>query len=174
MALILPIFLLFLIGVVDFARGIYTYAVISNGAREGARYAIVHGALSQSVDASCGSGPGTPSMTKDPKGGFVIQATGANAPAWATPLPGGCAAPVSVPAVGLDPGRYSASVCWGQSCTIPADCGGAGTSATPNTTNAISVPVTVRTCYRFSAILFSLLPVGPISLAAEATLAIAH
>ncbi len=172
-ALVLPLFLLFLLGVVDFGRGIYTYAVISNGAREGARYAIVHGALSQSIDGLCGSGPGTSSTTKDTKGGFVVEATGAAAPAWALPLAAGCVAS-AVPAVGLDPTQYSASVCWGAGCTVPADCRGAGANTTPNTTNAIDVPVTVRTCYRFSAITASLFPVGPIALAAEATLTIAH
>src|SRR3989304_4023625 len=61
----LPLFMLFLLGVVDFGRGIYAYSVISNGAREGARYAIVHGALAQSIDGSCGSGPGASGTRKD-------------------------------------------------------------------------------------------------------------
>lgn len=30
-------------GIVDFGRGLYTYHLVSNGARAGSRYAIVHG-----------------------------------------------------------------------------------------------------------------------------------
>ncbi len=41
-ALILPIFLLILFGVVDFGRAIYTYNALSNAAREAGRTAIVN------------------------------------------------------------------------------------------------------------------------------------
>lgn len=40
-ALILPIFLLMIMGVVDFGRAIYAYNAVSNAAREGARLLIV-------------------------------------------------------------------------------------------------------------------------------------
>jgi len=41
-ALILPILLLMLIGIFDFGRAVFIYNAISNGAREGARYGIIH------------------------------------------------------------------------------------------------------------------------------------
>jgi len=41
-ALILPLLLLLLMGIFDFARGIYAYNTVSNAAREGARVAIVN------------------------------------------------------------------------------------------------------------------------------------
>jgi len=170
-ALALPVFLLIVMAIVDTGRGIYIYAVMSNGAREGARYAIVHGELSQTIDASCGSGPGTSATTKDVKGAFVIQATGATVPGWALPMPVGCAAPVSVPPVGLDPSRYSSSVCWGDDCTVPADCGAAGTNTAPS--NSPDVPVSVRTCYQFAAIIPSFFG-QTINLRADTTLTITH
>ncbi len=40
-ALVLPIIILIVVGVVDLGRAIYAYSVISNAAREGARYASV-------------------------------------------------------------------------------------------------------------------------------------
>ena len=40
-ALILPIFLLLLVGIFDFGRAIYAYNTVSNAAREGGRLAIV-------------------------------------------------------------------------------------------------------------------------------------
>jgi Flp pilus assembly protein TadG len=169
-ALVLPVFLLIVLGTIDFGRAIYIYSVMSNGAREGARYAIVHGSKAQSIDGSCASGPGT--VTTDTLGALVVKATGASAPGWAA-VPAGCAAPVTVPPVGLDLSVYAATVCWGDECTVPNDCGAAGTNAAPRT-NDPDQPVTVRTCYRFRAILPSLFGVGPIPLAAETQLYIAH
>ena len=168
-ALVLPIFLVMVLGTIDFGRAIYYYSIIANGAREGARYAIVHGSVAQMIDGSCGSGPGATSS--DSLGALVIEATGARPAPWAPP-PGGCPAPITVPPVGLDLSVYRATACWGDGCSVPADCGGAGTSTAPS--NVPNVPVTVRTCYGFSAILPSLFGVGPIPLAAEATLYIAH
>lgn len=41
-ALILPVLVLILMGVFDFGRAFFGYNAISNGAREGARYGIIH------------------------------------------------------------------------------------------------------------------------------------
>jgi Flp pilus assembly protein TadG len=51
-ALVAPIFFLVLLSIVEFGRYIYTVQILNDAAREGARYAIVHG--SQSL---CPSGP---------------------------------------------------------------------------------------------------------------------
>jgi hypothetical protein len=51
-ALVLPIFLLVLYSIIEFGRYIYTVQVLNDAAREGARYAIVHGS-----QALCPSGP---------------------------------------------------------------------------------------------------------------------
>jgi hypothetical protein len=44
-ALVAPIFFLMLFGIIDFGRYVYYVQVLNNAAREGARYAIVHGEL---------------------------------------------------------------------------------------------------------------------------------
>lgn len=40
-ALILPVFVLVLVGILDFGRGVYAYNTLNNAAREGSRLAIV-------------------------------------------------------------------------------------------------------------------------------------
>jgi hypothetical protein len=51
-AMVIPVFLLCLYGIIEFGRYVYTVQILNNAAREGARYAIVHGA-----DSMCPSGP---------------------------------------------------------------------------------------------------------------------
>lgn len=75
-ALVIPIFLLVLYGIIEFGRYVYTVQVVNNAAREGARYAIVHGAKSLSP-----SGPmpgdlvfGVPTNATDPTGENVRDA----------------------------------------------------------------------------------------------------
>lgn len=51
-ALVAPIFFFVLFGILEFGRSVYVTQMLANAAREGARYAIVHGAASQ-----CPSGP---------------------------------------------------------------------------------------------------------------------
>src|SRR5436190_24118651 len=90
-ALVFPVFLLLALILVDFARGIFIYSVISDASREGARYAIVHGTLADS-DNPPSSGPGT----ADPDGSSYV-----------------------VPAAeefifGLDKSAFTVGVCWGS------------------------------------------------------------
>lgn len=46
-ALMLPILLLLLVGIVDFGRAFYAYIAVTNAAREGARYAVEHSTTDQ-------------------------------------------------------------------------------------------------------------------------------
>jgi Flp pilus assembly protein TadG len=77
-ALVLPIFLLMLFGVIDLGRVIWTIDNISNAAREGARYASVHGS---SDVTTCPTGPslgttpttGCPTWTPESKEPTRIQ-----------------------------------------------------------------------------------------------------
>ena len=41
-ALLIPLFMLIVMGVLDLGRGVYAYSVVANSAREGARYGTVH------------------------------------------------------------------------------------------------------------------------------------
>ena len=70
-ALIAPFFLLLIFGIIEFGRYVYTVQVLNNAAREGARYAIVHGA-----ESFCPSGPmpGGASNWCDPSGDKVTDA----------------------------------------------------------------------------------------------------
>jgi TadE-like protein len=56
-ALVLPLFLLMLFGIVDIGRAIWAYDDVSNAAREGARYASVHGNTRESDATFCQTGP---------------------------------------------------------------------------------------------------------------------
>jgi hypothetical protein len=69
-AIVLPTFVLIFFAILQFALTTYYGQVLNNAAREGARYAIVHGA-----DALCPSGP-MPTLTLnpcDPGGNRVVQ-----------------------------------------------------------------------------------------------------
>ena len=71
-SLVAPIFFLILFGIVEFGRAVYYIQILNNSAREGARYAIVHG--NESTDPT-GPPPGFPLKTNaDPYAGDVKQA----------------------------------------------------------------------------------------------------
>jgi hypothetical protein len=67
-ALVLPIFLLVLYGIIELGRYVYMVQVLNDAAREGTRYAIVHGS-----QALCPSGPmpGGATNACDPNGDKV-------------------------------------------------------------------------------------------------------
>jgi uncharacterized protein (UPF0333 family) len=157
-ALVFPLFLLIILIVVDLARAIYVYSVISDAAREGARYAIVHGTQA-ATDNPPVSGPGS----GDPNGSVYVVPQ------------------AKAVAVGVDQSILKVGACWGFGCQVPADCG-TGTNAANSP--VANVPVTVRTCYAFQPItftpirfLFSIFKVNwnqTINLGAESTLTITH
>ncbi|HSO28333.1 MAG TPA: TadE/TadG family type IV pilus assembly protein [Candidatus Sulfomarinibacteraceae bacterium] len=62
-AIVAPIFFLIVFAIIDFGRYVYYVQVLNNAAREGTRYAIVHGANSLSP-----TGP-----PHDPSGAAVIE-----------------------------------------------------------------------------------------------------
>lgn len=66
-ALVAPVFLLLLFGLIETGRFILYYEVLSNATRDGARYAIVNGANS----LTCPTGPAIP-------GGWDCDPTGAD------------------------------------------------------------------------------------------------
>ena len=74
-ALVAPIFFLILFSIIDFGRYVYYVQILNNAAREGARYAIVHGA--NSFQSSGPPAPGTTSS--DPSGANVITVVRRNA-----------------------------------------------------------------------------------------------
>ena len=92
-ALTLPLLLMLLFGIVEFGRVIFVYNSLSNAAREGARYAIIHPAsvsLTRCVDAgpsdtivlaACASTQGLPQdmvevQVSTPSGAVRVVVTG--------------------------------------------------------------------------------------------------
>jgi TadE-like protein len=71
-ALVAPIFFLLLFSIIELGRAVYYIQMLNNAAREGARYAIVHGA-----ESLCPSGPFPPSYSStnpcDPTGDEVVK-----------------------------------------------------------------------------------------------------
>jgi TadE-like protein len=66
-ALVAPLLILLLLSIIEFGRAVYYIQMLDNAAREGARYAIVHGAAS-----GCPSGPmPTGPNACDPGGAYV-------------------------------------------------------------------------------------------------------
>ena len=70
-ALIAPIFFLLLFALIEFGRVVYTIQMLNNAAREGARYAIVHGAASNSPSGPFPSSYGS-TNSYDPTGQYVV------------------------------------------------------------------------------------------------------
>ncbi len=149
-ALIFPILALLVFGLVDFGRAIFIYSAVQDAAREGARYAIVHGSLAESLDKECASGPGA---SCDPTGNNVATQS-------------------KKYSFGLDPSQLTAAACWGFGCTVSADCSTASNAL--NASDTPLTPVTVDACYRFSTISGAFLPIGPLTLRAQATLTVNH
>ena len=75
-ALVLPIFLLLLFGLIDGGRLVYHHSVLSQAAREGARLASVEASWIGSGDAGCGSagGPVCPASAASMKTDIVMAA----------------------------------------------------------------------------------------------------
>jgi Flp pilus assembly protein TadG len=75
-AFVIPIFLFLLYSIIEFGRYVYTVQILNNAAREGARYAIVHGSTSL-----CPSGPMPGGATNwcDPNGTKVTAVVTSNA-----------------------------------------------------------------------------------------------
>jgi Flp pilus assembly protein TadG len=70
-ALIAPIFFFALFALIEFGRAVYTIQMLNSAAREGARYAIVHGAASSSPSGPFPASYGT-TNSYDPTGTYVV------------------------------------------------------------------------------------------------------
>jgi Flp pilus assembly protein TadG len=79
MALVLPVLLLLIGGIVDFGRAYFTQIMLTNAAREGARAGIVQGNVVNRANAAGLTTPGwqTPTFTGDcaatPTGDIVVS-----------------------------------------------------------------------------------------------------
>jgi len=74
-ALILPILMLILLGVVDFGRVFYYWTSIANAAREGARYAITH---PTAITSTCKADPSNVKYRVKQEAGTTVVLTDSN------------------------------------------------------------------------------------------------
>jgi hypothetical protein len=150
-SLVLPLFLLLLIGIFDFGRIVWARNALENAARESARFAIVHGGT---VLTKCPIGPLDPTHPGAdgacPAGGSPdTQPAKAVAQAWAIAAGDG----------------FATTICYGLACS--------GDVSTD--TNRRGAPVTVRTSSTIALIVPQLfriinINIGTISLDSSITM----
>ncbi len=150
-ALVAPLFFALTFGLFEFGRAIYYTQVVNNAAREGARYAIVHGSNSLSP-----SGPMINGNFWDPSGQKVVEA-------------------VESFAVGLDLELLSVMVCWNGKPPAPvtAPCDNAAGDLGPGNNDPGST-VYVRVTYLLRPVLGGVIPLPTTTLTGESTLVIHH
>ena len=152
-ALVLPVFLLCMFGIIDLGRVIWANNALANAAREGARFAIVHGG---SPLTACPVGP--------PASTAVVPPASSSCP---HPSPSKQAirnvALRHAVAGGSD---TTVTVCYGESC--------AGDVDAPDATNARGSPVSVRVTSNISLVTGSFLGTGNFSAAGSATMLVNH
>ncbi len=148
-ALVAPFFFLLLFSLIEFGRAVYYIQVLNNAAREGARYAIVHGA----EVAGCPSGPmplGYGANPCDPSGARVVGA-------------------VKDAAIGIiDPGIavFAVTVRW---CDTPACPGTLGDG-----TNERNQTVKVDVSYTYEAVIGAIVPLPTFTLSGGSSLVVNH
>lgn len=152
LAIILPVFLALLIGVFDVGRAVWVNNTLATGAREAARFAIVHGG---SGIPTCPVGPAGPdamvpnASEECPHPSPSKQAIKDTAERWISGI-----------------GSVTISVCYGEvdSCVGDAD--------EPGATNARGTPITVTVSTDVALVAPSLLGLGDIHLAASSTMTV--
>jgi Flp pilus assembly protein TadG len=110
-AMILPLFLLIIFGLIDLGRFVITDHILSQAAREGARQAAVEASWLGSTDTSCGK-PGGPTCPAN------VTALRADALAAANTMVEGLGGTVSDLYISCDaPGNAPTGLWTGTSCT---------------------------------------------------------
>jgi TadE-like protein len=157
-ALVLPLFLAILIGMVDIGRAIWANNVIANAAREAARYAIVHGGTSTN---ECPAGP--PVTTGSNK--TVIPTGPTTSCPYYSPSKEGIrdAARSFAIAAGFPVTIY---VCYGLNCSGDTDINGA--------TNARGTPVTVHVTSEVPMIVPKLVGINQLNVDATSSMLVSH
>ena len=153
-ALIAPLFFLLLFSIIEFGRAVYYIQMLNNAAREGARFAIVHGAKS----TSCSSGPMPitipPTESCDPTGANIVAVVKNYA----------------VAIIDSGPTDFAVNVKW------------CATVACPNTnligkgdgTNARNQTVAVEVAYTFRPMIAGVVPLPTFTLSGGSNLVVNH
>jgi Flp pilus assembly protein TadG len=157
-ALVLPLFLVMLMGVIDVGRAIWAQNSLASAAREGARFAIVHGG---SETTACPVGP-TARTTP------AIPAASSSCP---YPSPSKQAIKDAVIAAATAGGTsLTVTVCYGTGCSGDTD----AVIATVQQTNSRGTPVTVAVSSRINLITPSLLGMSGFGISSMTTMVVNH
>lgn len=152
-ALVAPVFVLILIGMVDVGHAVWANNAVANAAREAARYTTVHGGTTANT---CPIGP--------PAEKTVIPVASSSCP---YPSPSKQATRETALAYLIAGGsETTVTVCYGSGCSGDTDASGA--------TNARGTPVTVSVTTRVYMTLPSLLGLGPIQVTGTSTMLVNH
>jgi hypothetical protein len=178
LAIVLPVFLVLLMGIFDLGRVIWARNSLENAAREGARYAIVHG---DSSGQTCPVGPAEGKWV-DLSAVPVSPATWTSCPYPACPLANRSGSTcsswpnVGSPSYSLRQSIYNAAknfaVAGGTGLTVTV-CYGSGCSGNTDTTPVTTVrstPVTVTMTSTMGLIVPSLLHLGPFTVTGTSTM----
>lgn len=150
-ALVIPIFVVLLFGIVDFGRVIWARSSLENAAREGARYAIVHG-------------------------GTAIQPCPVGPTALVPPLPTPSCPHPSPSKESIELAAKSFAIAPGSGLTVTACYHLAGTTCTGNTenpsniTNVRGTAITVTATSTLDLIVPSLLHLGSFTVTGSSTM----
>lgn len=142
-ALVAPLFFLLIFAIIDFGRYVYYVQILNNAAREGARYAIVHG--SNGLPSSGPPAPGT--VSADPTGNDVKKVV----------------RDYLVGVIGTGTSVLDVSVCWlNQPTGTMPRCGGS---------NARGNPVEVTVDYQFRSVI-PIVPLPAVQIRGGSTLVV--
>lgn len=153
-ALVIPIFMVILIGMIDLGRVVWANNTVSNAAREAARFAIVHGG---SRSTACPVGPAVSGKT------IVPPASSA------CPYPSPSTEAISNVARAFTIAGGSAltiTVCYGSGCS--------GNTHAAGATNARGTPVTVTVTSRVDMIMGNLIGIASAGVSATSTMLVNH
>jgi hypothetical protein len=156
-ALVIPLFLVMLMGVVDIGRAIWAQNSLASAAREGARFAIVHGGSATTLCPVGHAGPdavlpaaGTCSFPTSPSRQAIKDVVIANATAGGSSL--------------------TVTVCYGAGCTGDTDApAGSGTAD-----NSRGTPVTVRVASQVNLLTPAILGMSGFGITGDSTMVVNH
>jgi TadE-like protein len=161
-ALVLPVFMVILIGMVDLGRAIWANNSVANAAREAARFAAVHGGSCKDLSSTaCGT---TSYCPVGPKGPL----TAVPAASTSCPYPSPSKTAIRNTATGFLVGGGSTStvtVCYGTSCSGDTD---------SQSTNVRGTPVTVVVSTTVPIVLGSFLGFSTMTVSGTSTMLINH
>jgi len=157
--MVIPFFLVLLFSIIEFGRAVYYIQMLNNAAREGARYAIVHGVAS--APRQCPSGPFPPSYGTtnpcDPYGDRVIAATKSAAIAVID---------------GASPTDFIVAVKWCDEDGDIADCPDTNASAMGDGHNGRNPTVSVSVTYSLEPWIRAIVPLPTFTLTGASSLVV--